>query len=44
MDTIKNGVTGLFALLIEAAPKLDASTRSAFWFGEPTYPEAKDFE
>jgi len=44
MDTIKNGVTGLFTLLIEAIPKLDASTRCLGWFGEPTYPEAKDFE
>jgi len=35
---------GLFSLLVEVAPLMDMSTRSAFMFlGEPGFPDAKDF-
>ena len=38
MSTVKN----ILATLIEAAPKLDTTTRSMPWWGEVDYPEDED--
>ena len=44
MEILKNGVINIFDILIETAPKLDATTRSRPWLGETDYPEESDYE